>query len=258
MSMARHRRAGRNRAINLRELKVERTRGGCEVENIKRKLLDQFHELSVKGYELMSGKNPDALFEEVDGSLYLRWRAQVVNLLDRVLPAKSSLRKRVSEFLNFREYASRANEILNTLCAVEADFKSGIFDDLEKRVEAVVSVDYMEQAEGLIHESTDASKSYIPAAVLAGAVLEKSLRTLCIKNDPPISVTKPGGKKKTMNPLIDDLKAADVFNEIYAKQLKTWADIRNAAAHGQFEAFTKEQVASMIAGINQFLVNYMQ
>ena len=61
-----------------------------------------------------------------------------------------------------------------------------------------------------------------------------------------------------MNPLIDDLKEAGVFNEIYAKQLRAWADIRNAAAHGQFEEFTKEQVALMIEGINQFLFNYMQ
>ena len=123
----------------------------------------------------------------------------------------------MGEFLNFRNTASSANEILFTLSAAENDFKSDMFDDLEKRIEAVVSVNYMEQAEDLIKESTDTSRSYVPAAVLAGAVLEKNLRTLCVKNVPPISVTKPGGKKKTLNPLIDDLKAANVFNEIYAR-----------------------------------------
>lgn len=228
------------------------------METIKRKLLNQFHDLNAIGDELMSRKSVSTYGLAVNESLYVKWRAQVVNLLDRVLPTKSPLRKTVSKFLDFNNSASCADEILSTLCAVEADFKIGILDDLEKRIEAVVSVNYMEQAEDLIRESTDVSKSYIPAAVLAGAVLEKNLRTLCIKNDPPISLTKPGGKKKTMNPLIDDLKEAGVFNEIFAKQLRAWADIRNAAAHGMFEEFTKDQVASMIAGINQFLVDYMQ
>lgn len=226
--------------------------------DIKKKLLEHFRELIVIGNELLIDKNPNSWSSEVDRSNYVMWRTQVINLLDRVLPAKSSLRKRVGEFLNFRNTASSANEILFTLSAAENDFKSDMFDDLEKRIEAVVSVNYMEQAEDLIKESTDTSRSYVPAAVLAGAVLEKNLRTLCVKNVPPISVTKPGGKKKTLNPLIDDLKAANVFNEIYAKQLRTWADIRNAAAHGRFEEFTKEQVALMIEGINQFLFNYMQ
>lgn len=226
--------------------------------DIKKKLLEHFRELIVIGNELLIDKNPNSWSSEVDRSNYVMWRTQVINLLDRVLPTKSSLRKRVGEFLNFRNTASSANEILFTLSAAENDFKSDMFDDLEKRIEAVASVNYMEQAEDLIKESTDTSRSYVPAAVLAGAVLEKNLRTLCVKNVPPISVTKPGGKKKTLNPLIDDLKAANVFNEIYAKQLRTWADIRNAAAHGRFEEFTKDQVASMIKGINQFLLDYMQ
>ena len=226
--------------------------------DIKEKLLKHFRELITRGEELLIDKDPELWSSEVDRSRYVEWRTQVVNLLDKVLPVKSSLRKSVSEFLNFRNTASKANEILFTLSAAENDFSNGMFDDLEKRIEAGVSVNYMEQAEDLIKESSKSSRSYIPAAVLAGAVLEKNLRTLCAKTIPPISVTKPGGKKKTLNPLIDDLKAANIFNEIYAKQLRTWADIRNAAAHGRFEEFTKEQVSSMINGINQFLVDYMQ
>ena len=33
-----------------------------------------------------------------------------------------------------------------------------------------------------------------------------------------------------MGTLIDDLKAVNVYNELKAKQLRSWADIRNAAA----------------------------
>ena len=78
---------------------------------------------------------------------------------------------------------------------------------------------------------------HVPAAVLAGAVLEKGLRTICSQQQPEISTVSPKGEPKTMNPLIDDLKKAGVFNELKAKQLRSWADVRNKAAHGEFDQF---------------------
>jgi uncharacterized protein YutE (UPF0331/DUF86 family) len=66
------------------------------------------------------------------------------------------------------------------------------------------------------------------------------------------------GEPKTLSPLIDELKKAEVFNELKAKQLRSWADIRNAAAHGEFSAFGKSDVAQMISGINNFLAGYLK
>ena len=226
--------------------------------DIKKKLLDQFHKLIADGKELLDGKFPYAWALEVDRSRYVLWRTQVINLLERVLPAKSTLRKRVGVFLELRNSAPNADEILSTLTATESDFDNGMFDDIEKQIEASISVNYLGQAEMLVRDSDNISNSHIPAAVLAGVVLEKNLRTLCLKNNPQISLKKAGGKDKTLNSLINDLKATSVLNEIYAKQLRAWADIRNAAAHGRFTEFSKEQVAAMIEGINQFLLNYMQ
>ena len=59
-----------------------------------------------------------------------------------------------------------------------------------------------------------------------------------------------------MNGLIDDLKKSNYFNEAVAKQLRAWTAIRNHAAHGEFEEFTRQQVENMIPGINNFLANY--
>ena len=44
-----------------------------------------------------------------------------------------------------------------------------------------------------------------------------------------------------------------MFNEIQAKQLRAYAAIRNAAAHGEFTEFTRSQVETMVAGITQFI-----
>jgi uncharacterized protein YutE (UPF0331/DUF86 family) len=94
--------------------------------------------------------------------------------------------------------------------------------------------------------------------VLSGAVLEKALRALCARQQPQIPTTNANGDNKTLNPLIDDLKKAGVFNELKAKQLRAWADIRNKAAHGEFAQFTKTDVEQMLAGISTFLADNLQ
>jgi hypothetical protein len=66
------------------------------------------------------------------------------------------------------------------------------------------------------------------------------------------------GEPKTLNRLIDELKKAGAFNELKAKQLRSWADIRNAAAQGEFSAFGKADVEQMIYGINNFLADYLK
>ena len=116
----------------------------------------------------------------------------------------------------------------------------------------------MGQADALLKEGQPGAFDHVPAAVLSGAVLEKALRTLCDRQQPQIPITNANGDSKTLNPLIDDLKKAGVFNELKAKQLRAWADIRNKAAHGEFNQFTKGDVEQMLAGIANFLADYLQ
>ncbi len=58
--------------------------------------------------------------------------------------------------------------------------------------------------------------------------------------------------------LIDDLKKAGAFNEIKAKQLRGWADIRNHAAHGEFDQFSSTDVRQMIDGMTTFLADFLK
>jgi hypothetical protein len=155
--------------------------------------------------------------------------------------------------------ACRAEEtavvfINGLLRSVKEDMAKGFLDDIADRIEAAVAADYLTQAEALMAEGGKGAYDHVPAAVLAGAVLEKALRSMCDRNNPAIPTDFPDGKHKTMNPLIDDLKKAGLFNEMRAKQLRAWADIRNHAAHGKFSEFTANDVGLMIRGISDFLV----
>ena len=66
------------------------------------------------------------------------------------------------------------------------------------------------------------------------------------------------GDKKTLNPLIDDLKKGGLLNEAKAKQLRAWAAIRNHAAHGEFDQFSRKDVEQMIQSIKSFLADYVK
>ena len=190
--------------------------------------------------------------------LLSEWRSRVLNLFAAVLSKGNPVLKLATN-IDFRFHEEHSfEELFGFLRGVHDDFKSGLFDNLKNRIESEVSVDYLEQAEHLLAEKGSGHYYYIPAAVLAGAVLEKSLRSLCDRNEPPIKTVKPNGQPKAMNALIDDLKKAEVLDEIWSKQLKTWADIRNAAAHGRTEDITLDQVKSMLRGIPTFLRHFMK
>lgn len=109
----------------------------------------------------------------------------------------------------------------------------------------------------MLKEGVSGKYEHIPAAVLAGAVLEKNLKTICQQQNPPLAIVSEKGKPLMLNALIDALKKRSIFNEVVAKQLRAWVDIRNSAAHGEFENFTKEQVGLMLIGIQSFVSNYL-
>jgi hypothetical protein len=64
---------------------------------------------------------------------------------------------------------------------------------LSAEIEAELAADYLLQAERLLADRAEQIR-YIPAAILAGAVLEKSLRSLCQQLTPPEAVEQSNGK----------------------------------------------------------------
>lgn len=90
--------------------------------------------------------------------------------------------------------------------------------------------------------------------LIAGAVLEKSLKTIRSQLSPPEHTFKMDLHWNLMH---WHYQQKEALNELTAKQLRAWADVRNHAAHGNFDEFTKDQVGSMLSGINNFLIQYL-
>jgi hypothetical protein len=147
--------------------------------------------------------------------------------------------------------------LLGILKALKSDYDAGLLRNLSEIIEANISSDYLGQAEELIAGSGSRQFDHIPAAVLAGAVLEDALRRLCQRQSPPIDTHKPDGSPKTLDPLIADLQKANVVNKAKADLLRGWAKVRNYAAHGEFTQVQPQDVQPMIQAVKQFLADYL-
>lgn len=212
------------------------------------------------GYDASGGQRPQSRAPDkhiVSWEPFVQWRTSAATLLDKVVPRQSNHRETVERFSALKDEKRQLEWALAVLRSLRDDFQRGLLDPLADQIEAEVAVDLMEQAERLMDEGEVPEHEHIPAAVLAGAVLERALRTLCSDQEPPIDTQTDGGRPKKLNVMIADLKKAEVYNEMRAKQLRVWAGIRNNAAHGHFEEFTRADVEEMLRGIGAFLADYL-
>jgi hypothetical protein len=93
------------------------------------------------------------------------------------------------------------------------------------------------------------------SAVLLGGVLEDSLRKLA--NSKGVTITSPAGKPLTIDPLNVALAKAGAYNALVQKQVTTWANLRNDAAHGQFVKYEAEQVRQMLLFVQKLCSDYL-
>jgi hypothetical protein len=127
------------------------------------------------------------------------------------------------------------------LLAAKEDYDGGYLNDLKLLVQSEVFDSELEQANELL-----VSGYIIAAAVTAGVVLEAGLREMCVDRALPI------GKLDKMNA---DLAKAGVYNKLVQKQITALADIRNSAAHGHYDQFSKDDVSSMIKDVQRILAS---
>jgi hypothetical protein len=59
---------------------------------------------------------------------------------------------------------------------------------------------------------------------------------------------------KKADSLNSDLAKAEVYTKLDQKSVTTWLDLRNKAAHGKYDKYTKAQVELMVQGVTDFLV----
>ncbi|MFV9645969.1 MAG: hypothetical protein ACNYWU_09120 [Desulfobacterales bacterium] len=130
---------------------------------------------------------------------------------------------------------------------VENDLLEGI--SIERKAQIDVVSDFLEQANSLL-----STKGVHPATptVIIGASLEEFLRNWVEEANLSLGNKKPG-----LDSYTKILREADLITKQDAKDLTSWAGLRNHAAHGEWdEVNDKKRVSIMLEGVNLFMRKY--
>lgn len=185
--------------------------------------------------------------EDKDESTQIEILTLLVSAIDRLAPENSHYYKSSHSVLsNLDINDCRAIPVLlGNLRALRTAYKGEFLQELREFVHADIFSDFLEMAQYLVEEGFKDA-----AAVLIGGVLEEHLRKLCDKHSIPLEVD---GHRKKANTMNSDLSNKGVYNKLDHKNITAWLDLRNKAAHAEYNHYTKEQVQLMHQGLREFI-----
>jgi hypothetical protein len=237
---------------------------------LHQKYLRRFDELIAKGQDILANAevrtidddpygdwaaagctSPPRTITEIRHASFQQWQMNWVTLLNQIVPQTHPQRSDITDLASYAPDAGTLQKMLAILRAVKEDYENGFLADLPTLIRAEVAADYLAQAETLYSE-----QYHVAAAVLAGGVLEDTLRKMCCARN--IAIHKPGGERRSVNTMNDDLARANAYNPAKADEIRAWAKNRNDCAHGDGDKVEPEDVGRMIAGIRAFVADQMR
>jgi hypothetical protein len=228
------------------------------MENLDKTIINLFEDLIREGKEIRDAVDSLDNGEYLDKQYTTRaisWTSRTVNLLEKVCPENSIYLTFIDYYPDDVKYLTNRNvdimnSFLGSLDGACNDYKVGLLSDIRNFLRAEIFTDFLEMGEYLLNEGYKDA-----AAVIIGSVLEDTLRKLAIEKN--IEILNSNGKPKTMEPLNQDLKKANVYNEFTRKQVTTWADLRNNAAHGHYDEYNIKEVKTMLYFVQSFCSDYL-
>ncbi|WP_434687018.1 HEPN domain-containing protein [Pseudanabaena minima] len=213
---------------------------------IDEKVKARLNELIDMGEKLLSTKRSPGQNvigdSRVDSQMAYQWATSVQNLLSRAFGEDSEHYKNFIIQVNSHLTYSPTFRAQGILKAAKDDYENGYLFDVKQLIEAELFDDFLEQAIYLYD-----SGYHQPAAVIAGCVLEDGLRKLCLTNGIPIP------DKPKLDQMNAELAKSGTYNKLTQKRITALADLRNRAAHGHWDQFTKDDVDEMIRSVRKFM-----
>ena len=168
----------------------------------------------------------------------------------RITGLNSPYCQQVNEILATKEHdAVKMVQILGVVSALRYDLAAGYMKTAEELIHGELFSDFLDMASYLLEEGYKDA-----AAVICGASLESHLKQLAKKCDINTYISAESGTRpKKADSLNSELARATSYSVLDQKNVTAWLDLRNKAAHGSYDSYTKDQVVLMIAGIRDFI-----
>lgn len=190
--------------------------------------------------------DPPRTSRHIDNTRFHQWQTNCASLLTQLIPEGSVHWQFANSIGRYAPGYDACERSLAKLRAIKADYERGFLGNLQTLVRAELATDYLGQSRVLL-----SSGYHVPATVLAGAVLEDTLRKLCVEHHIPTETD--GGRRKTIDPMNTELVKANVYNAAKGAEIRGWAALRNDAAHGQIGTIDPQAIERMVAGVQSFI-----
>ena len=182
----------------------------------------------------------------VDGNALLEWTVKARSLLSKACGVDSENYKEFCKNDKTGAYGTYLGtlECLKAIfLAAKEDYEGGYLRTTRSLIQAEGFDSELEQASSLLDAGYKS-----PAAVVAGVVLETSLRELC---------DQQGITHAKLDKMNSDLAKLGTYNKLQQKRITALADIRNSAAHGKQDEFSEQDVKDMIRDVERFVAEYL-
>lgn len=211
----------------------------------------RFNELIIEGKSLVDRTDTKEHFIP-RGTIHSAqaWLSSCCNLIQMVAPIDSFHFKESNKIMNHEHMNTGIPtlviaKIMGLFLSTFVEWSKGTLGQIEYIVAAETFDDFIDHS-----SSYHKSNKKIEASILASTVLEDTVKKIAIKNSLPV-------KGISLEPLIECLIVAGVFNQVKGKRLKAYAGTRNKAFHAEWEEFDIKDVGEMIKGIRELIENYL-
>jgi hypothetical protein len=209
---------------------------------------DRLRELIQEGQAVAKLEKPSSVgpyIQDQDTIPLQAWLTKVGNIIETVFGPQSPHFRHLKELMpgggvRLIQHAYEVHPIIGLIAGALDDLEKGYLLGQEFLIAGEVFDSVLEQAKYL---ATSGYKD--PAAILARVVLEDALKRLA----------RGEGIDDTMRAsrINDELKALGKYPQPQWRLIQAWLDIGNAAAHGKFDEYSKEDVVKLLDGVGGFV-----
>ena len=213
------------------------------------KMIAQLDDI-LKEYQGLRNRSEDEKLSNIDSRALIRFVTRARAVIPRVAGKPSPYVDQCEEIMQKKiPYGYQARDLCGVVRSLRADVAAGYLESQRELVHGELFADFLEMAQHLLDEGYKD-----PAAVIAGSSLEAHLRQLCQKAGIDLDVTEANDViQKKADRLNADLTKAEVYSKLDQKNVTAWLDLRNKAAHGDYDKYKAPQVGLLISGIRDFL-----
>jgi hypothetical protein len=211
-------------------------------------LIKRVDELIALGQRALTSREDIGFGPSVRADLFAELRTASLSFIESTFSSDhtyySEFDEQVTDVSDY--YTKRA---LGILTAIRSELAGGWVRTTRGLISAEVFADFLEMAEHLLEEDYKD-----PAAVMIGSVLEEHLRQMAVKYRVPTTDLRNGREVPRKAAVINaDLAKAGAYNKLDEKNVTSWLDLRNKAAHGQYGEYGKGQVELLLASVRDFI-----